>query len=75
MLEHKVTTPSNKTYTMKNEYEIFFKKCLVHFQPKVYATHKILHMTTFVKPMNVKITMKMQILELNHVLIMRFYCK
>ncbi len=44
------------------------EKCLVHFQLKVHATHKILHMTTFVKPINVKITMKMKILELNWIM-------
>jgi hypothetical protein len=49
-----------KSTIMRNEFGIK-KKNVVHFQPKVRGTHKILHVRTFVKPINVKIAMKMQI--------------
>jgi hypothetical protein len=54
---------------MNMEYK---EKSPVHFQPKVHVIHKILHMKTFVKPINVKITMKIKIIELNCALIMFF---
>jgi len=54
---------------MNMEYK---EKNPVHFQPKVHVTHKILHMKTFVKPINVKIAMKIQIIELNCALIIFF---
>jgi hypothetical protein len=44
---------------MNMEYK---EKNLVHFQPKVHGTYKILHMKTFVKSINVKIAMKMKII-------------
>jgi hypothetical protein len=37
------------------------EKNLVNFQPKFHGIHKILHMRTFVKPINVKTVMKLQI--------------
>jgi hypothetical protein len=48
------------------------EKSPIHFQPKVHVIHKILHMKTFVKPINVKIAMKIQIIKLNCALIMFF---
>ncbi len=47
------------SWEMNMEYK---EKNLVHFQPKVHGTYKILHMKTFVKSINVKIAMKMKII-------------